>query len=104
MKIRSSFVRLPLWALTTIFILTLLRAIIPLVGKWAINQELEGKLGIYTGHIEDFDLSLYRGAYQLQGVTIKKRVSDLMPLLTVKNITADRYNLVKLILQKPFQC
>ena len=34
----------------------------------------------------EVDPRLYRGAYQLQGVTIKKRVSDLMPLLTVKNI------------------
>lgn len=75
-----------IYLFSIIFVLVILRAFAPAIGKWAINNALDRKLGLYVGHIEDFDLSLYRGAYQLQGLTIKKRDSQLEPLLAVRNI------------------
>jgi hypothetical protein len=40
----------------------------------------------YQGHVQDLDLSLYRGAYQLEGFEIKKRNSKEEPLLAVREI------------------
>lgn len=67
-------------------ILVGIRLLLPMIGHWAINQALDTKLEHYRGHIEDFDLSLYRGAYQLQGLEIRKRNSSLPPILKVKEI------------------
>lgn len=78
--------RLPRWALWTLGALIVIRLILPPVCLFAINNALEKKMGLYTGHIRDFDVSLYRGAYQIQGLEIRKRNSDLPPLLTAEKI------------------
>ena len=54
-----------------------LRAYLPIMIKDYLNQYLETKVESYTGHIEDFDLSLWRGAYQIEGFTLKKKTSTL---------------------------
>lgn len=69
-----------------LFVLVLIRAFLPEIGLRIINWSLENKLGAYHGHIGDFDLELYRGSYQLQDLTIKKRNSDLPPLIVANQV------------------
>ena len=66
--------------------LVLVRLLLPLIGLKTINWVLTNKLGTYEGHIEDFELSLYRGAYQIQKLEIKKRNTNLAPILTVEEM------------------
>lgn len=48
-----------------------------------ILGEMEG----YQGHIEDVDLHLYRGAYEIEGLVIKKRDANIpKPFLDIKQI------------------
>ena len=43
------------------------------------------KINGYVGHIEDFDLSLYRGAYQIRNFTFKKKEGKQeIPFITIK--------------------
>lgn len=77
---------IPRWALATIATLVIFRMLLPPICLLLINRTLEKKLGHYVGHIDDFDLSLYRGAYQLQGLEVKKRDSTLPPLLKAEEI------------------
>lgn len=63
-----------------------LRVFLPAISLYFINKTLSEKLGNYTGHIRDLDLSLYKGAYQLQGLVIKKKTGTNPPLLEVKVI------------------
>lgn len=74
------------WLIGLVGFLILLRMILPIIGLRVVNWALENKLGSYEGHIEDFDLALYRGSYQLQGLEIRKKQSLLPPLLRVKEI------------------
>lgn len=78
--------RIPRWVMITFAALLLLRLLLPQLALWEVNRLLDKKLGTYTGHVRDIDLSLYRGAYQLQGFEIKKRNSTLPPLLTAEEI------------------
>jgi hypothetical protein len=68
-------------------LLIVLRLALPVIGKAVINNALENKLGVYTGQIKDFDLSLYRGAYQVEGLDIRKKGSkDVNPLIGIGEI------------------
>lgn len=67
-------------------VLIIIRSLLPVIGLYAINWSLENKMGEYTGKIDDFDLSLYRGAYQLQGLEIKKKTGHLPPILSIEEI------------------
>lgn len=78
--------RIPNWVIATLGVLFLIRLLIPPVALRIINDALETKLGHYSGHIRDLDLALYRGAYQLQDLEIRKRNSDLPPLLRAARI------------------
>lgn len=84
--IRHKLRRLPIWILSVAAVLIAARLALPPLGFWFINKELRERLGQYTGSITDFDLTLYRGAYQLQGLEIRKRDSSLPPLLSVRQI------------------
>jgi hypothetical protein len=66
--------------------LILLRLALPMIALRVINAHLANKLGTYEGHIEDFDLALYRGACELQGLIIQKKGSSDEPLLKVDQI------------------
>ena len=69
-----------------IAVLVFIRLLLPVAGLRAINWVLSEKLGSYQGHVEDFDLSLYRGAYQLQKIELRKRGTNLAPILTVEEV------------------
>jgi hypothetical protein len=72
--------------LTIILVLVLLRLCLPAVALAVLNNVLDKNLGTYRGHVEDLDLSLYRGAYQLQGLEIKKIADKGPPLVFIKEI------------------
>lgn len=84
--LQRNFVSTPRKIILVVAILIIIRALLPMIGLRLINWSLENKLGEYTGHITDFDLSLYRGAYQLQGLEIKKKQPNLPPLLVIADI------------------
>jgi len=68
-----------------LILIILIRMALPSICKYAINWTLENKIESYQGHIQDFDLALWRGAYQVEGLKIwKKTVGPEHPLLAVK--------------------
>lgn len=74
------------WPLIVIISLLVLRALLPMICLKVINAELGKRLGTYEGHITDFDLTLYRGAYQIQGLVIQKKGSADEPILKIAEI------------------
>lgn len=66
--------------------LVAIRSLLPMIGLRAINWALENKMGVYRGSIEDFDLNLYRSAYQLQGLVIEKRDGTAPPIVRIKEV------------------
>jgi hypothetical protein len=77
------------WVLILLVVLVALRIALPIVGKYAVNWYLGKEILPYTGHIEDFDLSLHRGAYKFQGFVIEKhreKSKQLDPLIHAKEI------------------
>lgn len=83
---RFKYFKIPKWILAIGLVLVVFRLLLPSLCLHFINKTLAEKLGNYTGHVEDFDLALYRGAYQLQKLEIKKKVGKLPPLLRVGEI------------------
>lgn len=71
-KTFSKILNAPKWLLYIVLILIVIRVALPIAGKYAVNWYLKDMILPYTGHIEDFDLSLYRGAYQFEGFVIEK--------------------------------
>jgi hypothetical protein len=66
--------------------LVLFRAFLPLMIKNYLNDYMEHKIEGYTGHIENFDLSLYRGAYQLEDFSFKKKDGNKdIPFISIKS-------------------
>lgn len=74
------------WLIDAVLVLFIVRAALPPIALNRLNHSLENKMKNYLGHIEDLDLSLYRGAYQLRGFKIKKRNSKEEPLLFIKEL------------------
>lgn len=67
-------------------LLIVARAALPFaINSW-INWVLENKLEHYTGHLQDVDLSLYRGAYHLYGLNIRKKKFEGDDLVRVQKI------------------
>lgn len=62
---------------TTVWVIVILlivvRIFLPTILTYTINWYLGNKIEHYQGHIEDFDLALWRGAYQIEGLKIWKR-------------------------------
>jgi len=58
-------------ALTLITTLIAVRVALPAVIARVVNQKLD-QLDGYSGHLADIDLSLWRGAYQIEGLRIEK--------------------------------
>jgi hypothetical protein len=81
-----SLLKVPRWILVVALVLVMVRAFLPGICLHFINQALGEKLGQYQGHVMDFDLTLYRGAYQLQGLEIVKKNSDLPAILSIDQI------------------
>lgn len=63
---------LPLLILALIIIARLL---LPYFLKRSVNQTLNNIPG-YMGHVEDIDVALYRGAYVIEGLILRKRTSQ----------------------------
>ncbi|MBS1971739.1 MAG: DUF748 domain-containing protein [Bdellovibrionales bacterium] len=79
--------RVSRWVWALVILLVVLRICLPSIIKYSINYYLENKIESYQGQIEDFDLALWRGAYQIQGLRIWKRETDpSAPLLKIANI------------------
>jgi hypothetical protein len=57
-------------------VLVVSRVGLPYFLTWRINAELRD-LPNYTGHVDDVDLALWRGAYALKGLEIRQRESTL---------------------------
>jgi hypothetical protein len=56
-------------------ILVAVRLSLPFAVRWYVNRKLANLEG-YTGHVDDVGLSLWRGAYQLNGLKIRERKGD----------------------------
>lgn len=65
--------------LIALFAVVAIRAALPEILKIYINSVLKDDVEGYTGAVQDVDLSLWRGAYQLQGLTLK-RLEDKIPV------------------------
>lgn len=83
---KIQWTKFPMWLWIIVGILVVIRIALPFIGLHVINSALASKLGEYDGRIKDFDLSLYRGAYQLQDLEIRKKNSNLEPILSAKEI------------------
>jgi hypothetical protein len=60
------------WSLLgLVAVLIVVRAALPSIVLRYVNEQLDGLEG-YSGRVEDIDISLYRGAYQIQGIRIVK--------------------------------
>lgn len=64
-----------------LLILIGIRSFLPTIALRAVNWALTNKLGSYTGHVQDLDLQLYRGSYQLQNLQIRKKQGNVPPIL-----------------------
>lgn len=60
-----------LWIAAVVLILIGIRAAMPPVILHFLNKKLD-QIPEYRGHIDDVDLALFRGAYQIEGVSLKK--------------------------------
>lgn len=61
-----------LWILA---VLIIFRLFLPYIVLKYVNKQLS-QLKEYYGHVEDIDIALYRGAYQIKGMRILKRVKE----------------------------
>jgi hypothetical protein len=55
-----------------IIVLIVFRLFLPGIVKNYVNNKLNALPG-YTGHVDDIDISLYRGAYVIKGLLLKKK-------------------------------
>lgn len=76
-----------LWFLAALAVLVIgLHAALPSIVLRYVNKELDGLEG-YSGHVDDIDISLLRGAYQIQGVRIVKTNGRVpVPFFTANEI------------------
>ena len=81
MKRRYSW---PLWSLAIIVVLLIVVHIaLPIVVRNQLNAKL-ADMGAYSGHVDDVDLALWRGAYKINGLKIVKVDGKVpVPLLSV---------------------
>ena len=70
--------KLPLWLLLSALVLVVVRIALPYVVRDTLNHKM-AHMGDYSGHVADVDLSLWRGAYTLNHLTIHK-VSGKVPV------------------------
>jgi hypothetical protein len=78
-------VNVTVWVI--LILLIAIRIALPSICKYAINWTLEHKIESYQGHINDFDLALWRGAYQIEDLKIwKKTVGPEKPLVDIGRI------------------
>ncbi|RCX00549.1 DUF748 domain-containing protein [Marinomonas foliarum] len=67
-------------------ILIILRLYLPYWALYTVNQKLSD-MGDYSGHIENVDIDLYRGAYQLHELSVSKvKGTHKVPFVRADNI------------------
>lgn len=72
------------WILVAL--LVVVRTLLPLIVQRYINRALD-ESPEYTGHVGDVDLSLWRGAYQIEDIVIVKRTGKgTVPFITVERL------------------
>lgn len=72
--------------LAVIILLVLVRIALPFIVKNYVNKVL-GEMPDYTGHVEDVDLSLYRGAYTIDNLVLHEREKQReVPFMEIKEI------------------
>jgi hypothetical protein len=74
--------------LVALLVLVVLRAAAPVAGRALINWVLAEKLEKYTGRIADLDLQFLRGGVAIHDLVLRKRNSDLPPLVSVRTAAA----------------
>ncbi|RBP85741.1 DUF748 domain-containing protein [Marinomonas rhizomae] len=75
-----------IFLLMVLSILIILRLYLPNWALYTVNQKLSN-MGDYSGHIEDVDIDLYRGAYQLQELSVSKiKGTHKVPFIRADNI------------------
>jgi len=79
--------RWPLWIMLVLgALLIIVHIALPIVVRNYLNDKL-ADMGSYRGHVEDVDLALWRGAYQINGLSIVKADAKIpVPLLSVPTI------------------
>lgn len=86
-KLRAWVVRRSVALTIVIGVLILIRLILPFAIKYGINWSLKNKVPGYYGHIEDFDLVLWRGKYRIEDLFLEKKgFPQFPPLLRVRTI------------------
>lgn len=60
------------WLLIGVIALVAVRLALPYAVKWYLNNRVLNHMEAYRGHVDDVDLSLWRGAYTIQGLKIVK--------------------------------
>jgi hypothetical protein len=63
--------KIRIWIFSVVAVLVVIRLILPFVLLHFVNKELANLKGYY-GHVHDIDLSIYRGAYQVQDAYLNK--------------------------------
>lgn len=67
-----------------VIILIIFRLMLPSLVKNYVNKQLNDLPG-YTGHVEDIDIHLIRGAYAIDGLVLKKRIdTSKYPFLEIQ--------------------
>lgn len=62
------------WIIILVVLLIVARLLLPYFVEKYVNKTLDDIPG-YTGHVEDVDLALYRGAYNIDGLVLEKEES-----------------------------
>lgn len=67
-----------------VVVLLIFRLFLPVIVKHYVNNKLNALPG-YTGHVDDIDISLYRGAYVIKGLLLKKKTDPAKyPFLEIR--------------------
>ncbi|MBU2885619.1 DUF748 domain-containing protein [Gilvimarinus agarilyticus] len=75
-------------ALVFATLLLIIRVSLPVAIEWGLNERILNNLGDYSGHVEDVDLALIRGAYVVESLTITKNGGEqYKPFLSVRQTT-----------------
>jgi hypothetical protein len=74
-------------AIVIVILLILFRLFLPSILKWYVNKTL-AKIPGYYGHLEDIDVHLWRGAYEIINLDLRK-VEDKVPVPFFRVASAD---------------
>lgn len=86
-RLLQSLKKIDRTVLFLIGVLIVIRIFLPTGVKYGLNWFLDKKMDTYQGRVEDVDLAVYRGAYQLEGLKIWKRtLGEEIPLVDIHRI------------------